>query len=161
MENTNCFYRTPVWGKLKRLIYKVFPKQCMRCLSVNAQLHVDHIKPRSKFPDIELSISNLQVLCKACNLDKSNLYIKDYRTQKHVDALELFLAKGIETDKNILLKKKEKTKSIVSIKAKRKALAKQRKRAYEKISPKGHYLIKKPREIAPIDEQLKTIAKIL
>ena len=33
-------------------------------------LHVDHIKPRSKFPELELSLDNTQVLCADCNLGK-------------------------------------------------------------------------------------------
>lgn len=30
-------------------------------------LHVDHIKPRSKFPELALDMANLQVLCRDCN----------------------------------------------------------------------------------------------
>lgn len=33
-------------------------------------MHVDHIKPRSKYPALELVLSNLQVLCEDCNLGK-------------------------------------------------------------------------------------------
>ena len=42
-------------------------------------LHVDHIKPRSKYPELALDPNNLQVLCKDCNLGKSNLYNTDWR----------------------------------------------------------------------------------
>lgn len=33
-------------------------------------IQVDHIKPRSKYPDLALEQSNLQVLCRPCNLGK-------------------------------------------------------------------------------------------
>jgi len=42
-------------------------------------IHVDHIKPRSLFPKLELVFDNMQVLCKKCNLDKGNKNDIDYR----------------------------------------------------------------------------------
>ena len=36
-------------------------------------MHVDHVKPRSKFPELALDLSNLQVLCNLCNVAKSNV----------------------------------------------------------------------------------------
>ena len=35
-------------------------------------VHVDHIKPRSKYPKLALVKSNLQVMCEDCNLGKVN-----------------------------------------------------------------------------------------
>ena len=55
---------------------------CVLCGSpptVGKPLHVDHIKPRSFFPELELVISNLQVLCADCNLGKSNFDQIDWR----------------------------------------------------------------------------------
>ncbi|RYZ77711.1 MAG: hypothetical protein EOP05_00795 [Proteobacteria bacterium] len=43
-------------------------------------MHVDHIKPRSKYPHLELEFSNLQVLCRQCNFGKSNKYEDDFRS---------------------------------------------------------------------------------
>lgn len=37
-----------------------------------ASMHVDHIKPRSKYPELELDPDNLRVLCQECNLTKSD-----------------------------------------------------------------------------------------
>lgn len=42
-------------------------------------IHVDHIKPRSLRPDLELTLSNLQPLCDDCNLGKSNRDDTDWR----------------------------------------------------------------------------------
>ena len=47
-----------------------------------AKMHVDHIKPRSKYPRLELDFDNLQVLCEDCNLGKSNRYKVDLRPAK-------------------------------------------------------------------------------
>ena len=51
----------------------------MLCAKTKGVMHVDHIKPRSKFPDLELEFDNLQILCKACNLGKSNKDQTDFR----------------------------------------------------------------------------------
>ena len=42
-------------------------------------LHVDHIKPRSRFPELALDVANLQVLCEDCNLGKGNSDTVDWR----------------------------------------------------------------------------------
>lgn len=38
------------------------------------KLTVDHIKPRSRYPELALDTINLQVLCQYCNEGKSNIY---------------------------------------------------------------------------------------
>lgn len=45
----------------------------------NVKLHVDHIKPVSKYPLLKYDLDNLQVLCEKCNIGKSNLYEDDWR----------------------------------------------------------------------------------
>lgn len=43
------------------------------------QLQVDHIRPRSKWPELSLDLDNFQLLCRRCNFKKSNLHDTDYR----------------------------------------------------------------------------------
>ena len=62
---------------------------CGATRSAGAQIHVDHIKPRSKYPELELDIENLQVLCGDCNLGKSNKYIDDWRYNSQGDKMLL------------------------------------------------------------------------
>lgn len=64
------------WDALKRSGWK-----CVSCgASKNeARLHVDHIKPRSTYPELELAVDNLQVLCEPCNLGKKNRDETDLR----------------------------------------------------------------------------------
>jgi 5-methylcytosine-specific restriction endonuclease McrA len=52
----------------------------MKCIDVNVPIHIDHIKPRSKYPELELEFDNLQVLCATCNVKKSNIDETDYRS---------------------------------------------------------------------------------
>jgi len=50
----------------------------MKCGIVTESPHVDHVRPRCLFPQLELQFQNLQVLCKSCNEDKG-MKIADYR----------------------------------------------------------------------------------
>lgn len=76
------FYDTPEWRELRYKALKRSRGCCELCGSLPAPgfpLHVDHIKPRSKYPALELQLSNLQVLCGDCNLGKSNKDETDWR----------------------------------------------------------------------------------
>jgi len=59
--------------KLRYLALKTYGNKCACCgAGPEAQLHVDHIKPKSRYPELAMSLHNLQILCKACNEGKSN-----------------------------------------------------------------------------------------
>jgi len=73
------FYDSDKWLRTKRKILLMYGTRCMKCSAIGIEMHVDHIQPRSKNPSLELTPSNLQVLCKSCNLNKSNLHTIDYR----------------------------------------------------------------------------------
>ena len=73
------FYDSDAWQKLRRKAIRKYGCKCMKCEIKNVEMHVDHIKPRSLYPDLELDFNNLQILCKGCNMEKSNLNEIDYR----------------------------------------------------------------------------------
>jgi len=73
------FYESKAWQTLRKKVLRKYGRFCMKCGKSHVEIHVDHIKPRSLFPELELDFDNLQVLCKACNLKKSNLHNTDYR----------------------------------------------------------------------------------
>lgn len=69
------FYNSQAWREIRYIALAQCGSTCQVCgarASGSVQLHVDHIKPRSKYPKLSLDINNLQVLCKDCNLGKSN-----------------------------------------------------------------------------------------
>ena len=82
IKKTKSFYQSTEW---KRLRYKVlchYEATCMCCGASRisgAEIHVDHILPRSLFPDLALDFNNMQVLCRDCNLAKSNTDSTDWR----------------------------------------------------------------------------------
>lgn len=71
------FYQTTRWQRLRYETLRRYRKCCL-CGSTD-RLHVDHIKPRSLYPNLEHDPNNLQVLCAECNLAKSNRDTTDYR----------------------------------------------------------------------------------
>ena len=71
--NESDFYRSQVWRSLRIEVLAESNRRCLLCGNSpdnGITLHVDHIKPRSLFPELALEKSNLQVLCEDCNLGK-------------------------------------------------------------------------------------------
>lgn len=75
----DSFYVSREWLKLKYKVLKTYGKECMCCGRTEGQLHVDHIKPRSKYPHLQMDFDNLQVLCRDCNFGKGNHDETDFR----------------------------------------------------------------------------------
>lgn len=76
------FYKSDAWAKVRYAALINFDGRCVCCGASSADgvcMHVDHIKPRSKFPELALELSNLQVLCELCNRAKSNVDDTDWR----------------------------------------------------------------------------------
>lgn len=75
------FYSSKEWRELRYKAFKLHGRSCLCCGASppDVVLHVDHIRPRSLYPELELDINNLQILCKDCNLGKSNKDSIDYR----------------------------------------------------------------------------------
>lgn len=73
------FYITREWREVRYQVFVRHGKKCQCCGETSGYLHIDHIKPRSLFPALELDIRNLQVLCEACNIGKSNRDTTDWR----------------------------------------------------------------------------------
>src|SRR5687767_9761214 len=56
---------------------------CGRGKHDGVTLNVDHVKPRSIFPQLALNVYNLQVLDSDCNAGKSYVYRDDWRHPSH------------------------------------------------------------------------------
>lgn len=90
------FYKTDAWRALRFEALKASNGCCALCGRSQrlhgVVLHVDHIKPRSRFPDLSLDPQNLQILCEDCNLGKSNRDDTDWRvateTDRNLDAID-------------------------------------------------------------------------
>lgn len=70
------------WRRLRMAALLKHGARCQCCGSTasdGVRMHVDHIQPRSKRPDLALDIDNLQVLCEVCNHGKGNWDATDWR----------------------------------------------------------------------------------
>lgn len=79
------FYETNGWHKVRYLALRKYGFKCLSCNRSRQDgviLHVDHVKPRSKYPELSLDLDNLQVLCHSCNYGKSNLFEDDHRRKE-------------------------------------------------------------------------------
>lgn len=84
-QSSREFFASPKWEKLRyqtlranRAKYGRLTCECCKATESNGW-HCDHIKPRSKFPELELDPTNTQILCRACNMSKSNTDSIDWR----------------------------------------------------------------------------------
>jgi len=71
-------FKDKKWQKLRKAVFRKYGKVCMKCGSTG-EIHVDHIKPKSKYPELAYEFSNMQLLCRDCNYEKSNKNTIDYR----------------------------------------------------------------------------------
>lgn len=89
------FYASREWRELRYRVIRKYKAKCMACgkspQEHGAVLHVDHIKPKSKFPELALEFNNLQLLCEDCNMGKSNKFIDDWRTDEEKDSIDKLL----------------------------------------------------------------------
>lgn len=81
-KSGDAFFDSDEWKALRYRVLLHYGRKCMCCgatPSDGKKMHVDHIKPRSKFPELALDFYNLQVLCEDCNLGKSAKDQTDFR----------------------------------------------------------------------------------
>ena len=79
---TDSFYSSNEWRTLRYKVLSAGNGKCECCGATaksGAVLHVDHIKPKSKYPELALEFSNLQLLCDMCNMGKSTTDEIDWR----------------------------------------------------------------------------------
>lgn len=85
------FYESREWLDLRYRFLQKAGGSCKLCgcrATPDNPIHVDHIKPRSLHPELALVESNLQVLCKSCNMGKSNKDDTDWRFRASQELLD-------------------------------------------------------------------------
>lgn len=86
--NSDSFLLSFEWRKVRMIVLKKYGARCQCCGATVAdglKMHVDHIKPRKLFPQLALSVDNLQVLCEVCNHGKGNWDMTDWRESSSID----------------------------------------------------------------------------
>lgn len=67
------------WRELRIAVLLHYGRKCCLCGDADEVIQVDHIIPASVDWSRRLDFSNLQVLCRPCNLGKGNRYTEDWR----------------------------------------------------------------------------------
>ncbi len=83
--NGEAFLSSFEWKATRMMALKRYGPVCQCCGAspkTGAVVNVDHIKPRKLFPELALSVDNLQILCGDCNHGKGNWDTTDWRTSK-------------------------------------------------------------------------------
>lgn len=78
---SDAFLASYEWRQLRMVVLKKRGAVCECCGNKppDVVIHVDHIKPRRKYPELALTESNLQVLCEVCNHGKGSWDETDWR----------------------------------------------------------------------------------
>jgi len=82
---TDDFLRTYEWRRVRMQALKKYGARCQCCGTTPAHgavMNVDHIKPRKIYPELALSLDNLQILCHDCNHGKGNWDMTDWREKE-------------------------------------------------------------------------------
>lgn len=93
------FYNSDEWKLLKKWVYGTYERECFRCRAMDTELHVDHIVPISVNPEKSTNFANLQILCKECNLLKSNRTLEKYRPLLKENRIDIKLEEILEIKK--------------------------------------------------------------
>jgi 5-methylcytosine-specific restriction endonuclease McrA len=83
-RQAKSFYNSFAWRKVRYAFLRSQPKPlrcgaCGRSVADGAVLCVDHLKSVKKYPQLKTSLSNLQILCRDCNLGKGSQFADDWR----------------------------------------------------------------------------------
>lgn len=80
LDETRQFYSSPEWNLLRDQVIHEEGHLCSECgelIQYKGDITVDHIRPRSKYPDLALERQNLRVLCRSCNSRKGTKDLLD------------------------------------------------------------------------------------
>ncbi len=104
VNGTDAFISSEAWRKLRYRALALHGNKCQCCGAspeTGTSLHVDHIKPRWKYPELALDLKNLQVLCADCNMGKGGWDETDWRKRSGADSLEELPADAAEHMRSI------------------------------------------------------------
>jgi 5-methylcytosine-specific restriction endonuclease McrA len=75
IEEQRKFYSSPEWINIRARVIREEGDVCSECNKIihkKEDVTVDHIRPRSRYPELALNRDNLHVLCRKCNSSKGS-----------------------------------------------------------------------------------------
>lgn len=58
------------WQRARREALRRYGHKCSECGTSEGQMHVDHVRPWAKFPELRYDLENLRMLCSSCHAAK-------------------------------------------------------------------------------------------
>lgn len=96
-KSQDDFLQSYEWRRIRYEVIVKYESRCMACGRTPKDgivIHVDHIKPRRKHPELALVFGNLQILCHECNHGKGNWDETDWRPKDAVGEPSLSVVMG-------------------------------------------------------------------
>lgn len=94
MQRDDPFLQSREWQVLRMRALERDGAKCSCCgrragreAGVEIVINVDHVKPRLRYPELALTLDNLQVLCNLCNRGKGNTFETDWRQESGIQEL--------------------------------------------------------------------------
>jgi hypothetical protein len=63
------FYHSKAWHVVRTQAFERDNHTCQKCGITEGNLEGNHIRPRSRFPELALVIENIETLCKFCHIE--------------------------------------------------------------------------------------------
>ena len=99
ISSNGPLYAKCLWDKKRKrmarcrsIMFRIFRHECMKC-GANKPLEIDHIKPKSIYPELYDYLDNMQILCRSCNKQKGFTLESDYRKDSHKRIIRLYAEK--------------------------------------------------------------------
>lgn len=116
-------------NKMKHKAIWLHGNNCLKCGSDN-KIEMDHIKPVSFYPELVHKFFNVQILCKPCNIKKSNKIEDDHDYRLDRNKIENMSSSDLSILENMYIKHLSKypvkdnkyLKSLMKIKRLKKAI---------------------------------------
>lgn len=70
------YYTAKEWATTRTVVFARDGRICHMC--GNVATHIDHLLPKSKYPELALNLDNLKPACKDCNFTKLDIVKEEY-----------------------------------------------------------------------------------
>jgi len=69
LTTSEIFFKSKKWKDFRFRCFSEMERNCVICGATD-KLHLDHIQPRSIYPELAFDFNNMQILCEICNQGK-------------------------------------------------------------------------------------------
>ena len=75
-SNRKVYYSAKEWQSARKQVFDRDGHSCYVC--GNLATHIDHLLPKSKYPELALNLDNLKPICYDCNFEKLDIVKEEF-----------------------------------------------------------------------------------